>query len=72
MQRLLDNIIRDYEENDSLVNKKNNIRKLANEFTKEEIMRVNQLKAKGQKIEYSPNMRMLEMALYFDQTFSLN
>ena len=72
MQRLLENIIKDYEENNSLINKKNNIRRLANEFTKEEIIRVNQLKAKGQKVEYSPNMRMLEMALYLDQNFKTN
>ena len=72
MRTLLDNIIRDYEENYSLLIKKNNIRKLANEFAKEEITRVNKLKAKGQKIEYSPNMRMLEMALYLDQNFKPN
>jgi hypothetical protein len=47
MRRLLENIIKDYEENDSIVEKKNNIRKLANEFTKEETTRVNQLKAIG-------------------------
>jgi hypothetical protein len=47
MRKLLENIIKDYEENNSLVTKKNNIRKLANEFTKEETIRVNQLKAKG-------------------------
>ncbi len=72
MRTLLDNIIRDYEENYSLLIKKNNIRKLANEFAKEEINRVNKLKAKGQKVEYSPNMRMLEMALYLDQNFKTN
>ena len=72
MRTLLENIIKDYEENNSIVEKKNNIRKLANEFTKEETIRVNQLKAKGQKIEYSPNMRMLEMALYLDQNFKSN
>ena len=72
MRTLLDNIIRDYEENYSLLIKKNNIRKLANEFAKEEITRVNKLKAKGQKVEYSPNMRMLEMALYLDQNFKTN
>ena len=72
MRTLLDNIIRDYEENYSLLIKKNNIRKLANEFTKEETIRVNQLKAKGQKIEVSPNIRMLEMAYILDKDFKLN
>ena len=72
MRTLLENIIKDYEENNSLVNKKNNIRKLANEFTKEEIIRVNQLKAKGQKVEHNPNIRMLEMAFILDQDFKLN
>ncbi len=72
MQRLLDNIIKDYEENHSLLIKKSNIRKLANEFTKEEIIRVNKLKAKGEKVEYSPNIRLLQMALYLDQNFKAN
>lgn len=72
MQRLLENIIKDHEENNSLINKKNNIRRLANEFTKEEIIRVNQLKAKGQKVEHNPNIRMLEMAFILDQDFKLN
>ena len=45
MRKLLENIIKDYEENNSLITKKNNIRKLANEFTKEETIRVNKLKA---------------------------
>ena len=72
MRRLLQNIIKDYEENNSLINKKNNIRRLANEFTKEEIIRVNQLKAKGQKVEHNPNIRMLEMAFILDQDFKLN
>ena len=72
MRRLLQNIIKDYEENNSLVEKKNNIRKLANEFTKEETIRVNQLKAKDHKIEVSPNIRMLEMAYILDKDFKLN
>jgi hypothetical protein len=72
MQRLLENIIKDYEENNSLIKKKNNIRRLANEFTKEEMIRVNQLKAKGQKVEHNPNIRMLEMAFILDQDFKLN
>ena len=72
MRKLLENIIKDYEENNSLVTKKNNIRKLANEFTKEDTIRVNQLKAKGQKIEFSPNIRMLEMVLYLDRTFQMD
>ena len=40
MERLLHNIIRDYESEESLVEKKNNIRLLANEFAKEDIIRV--------------------------------
>jgi hypothetical protein len=40
MERLLQNIIRDYEDEESLVEKKNNIRFLAEEFAKEDINRV--------------------------------
>ena len=44
MKRLIDNIITDNEPDDLFITKKNNIRQLANEFTKEENFRVNQLK----------------------------
>ena len=40
MERLLHNIIRDYEGEEFLVEKKNNIRLLAEEFAKENIIRV--------------------------------
>ena len=60
MERLLHNIIRDYEDEESLVEKKNNIRLLAEEFAKEDINRVRQLKANREKVEVSPNMKMLQ------------
>ncbi len=44
MQRLMNNIIRDDEPDNSLITKKNNIRQLANEFAKEDNIRVNKLK----------------------------
>jgi hypothetical protein len=40
MERLLHNIIRDYESEERLVEKKNNIRLLADEFAKEDIIRL--------------------------------
>ena len=57
----MDNIITDYESERSLIIKKNNIRYLANEFAKQDIARVSLLRANGEKVEYSPNIRMLEM-----------
>ena len=69
MKMLLDNIIKDNEPEDSLILKKKNIRQLANEFVKEEIIRVNLLKKKGEKVEHNPKLDLLEMAHYLDDTF---
>ena len=69
MERLLHNIIRDYEDEESLVEKKNNIRLLAEEFAKEDINRVRQLKANREKVELSPNMKMLQMVYKLNLIF---